>query len=1666
MNDTLIFTACLDPYESQAINQQNSMFSLLSTKSQQAAWNAMSIGNSSCLLDYLKWRKDLYKWSDCTLLGDKAFETSKRSFGFGHTIVIICTEDTSPPLLGLDLESGSIGMRSNVFNVMDVDQTEFSSATSISLITRTKVTLPQNTGPDSANGLSSNDDMQGQVIEAIVAVSGQDLNQQIDEVVLEIPKAKAMQSNYFFGLYANDMQPSSGTTYKQHTPMSTSFITHVIPRVVYFSGPKNVTFEILGYNFQHDSVCVINFKGRKYTDVPRVFVSGSKLICWVYIDEITHLNLSVVSSFQSFLSPQFVLVNVVAAIDLSVINPSTRLAHSDSTIMLKGVLADTGNGENIFCVLNGNHQYRPSSVKYDQVSCNLRNHPVEQYLELALLFSDNVIVSAGRFEVVPKPFISHHKVGIKNSTTIFDVFGSHFRNTSSLSCRVTGCVSTATIYVSKNHIQCTFAPSELMLMHEAHSVEVSVNGYDYTFKTDAQHLHPQTTSIAINPLNAVASTGATTISLEVHDIPPFYKYNCSFFDGLYTSPANLKSTMLFQCKAPIVPAPGISSISLVVVGFPNYAVTTQAFYFTEEPFITRIYPEISIVSRETLISVELRASKALSKGSLVCRFTSTTNGHVMTKSAKWASEIVAQCQTPISYEANAFFVQFSYNQQEFSVVTNTTIFSYVHIPRVYDAYPLVGFEMQNALVYLNASGFNAKFFSVCRFGNIRVLAKFISSTKLSCIVPAYHEEMSEPIQDVPLTVWINGARLSDSSWKFTYFKLPRVLKSTPEMAPVATNVMVKFLFSFDITYWINVFGPIVCQLGGSERNATIDARPHISIIMCEGIKSPLQPTVISIRAKFTNSDIQISLHELVIYSPPRFANVLPRYIAKSQTKFDLNVYGSNFFNASTLTCRLNGSNVIYTTATFVSARIILCHVRNTPLSSLMYSVGISLDGVHFYSSENHVNFIYSLKDTNQAVAATNPGFSHDQALLPSINALEVQASSLLSLQVASIQGSIEQLASNLLHSQSITLTIEHFPCREMSCEFPRFRLSEKKKSDTEVTSMKEAFISNKMRIFCVLPECRRNCFFCDESQSCGHILNDNDAVRWIERNAKFVSHWLATGSSAFSTGAAASVNVSDLVQIDNPRYGINTSAQSLLQFQPMKLPIQHASYGSQRSLTAIARQQESISTSLTRLPNTQAVIPIIKAITPVAVHLVVNNSGALGTITITGRNFIKGSTFRCFFGHMHGSKSCLVINDTSVACTIPSVLQVANYKISVSNDGFVMSQEMIWLCILPLPVITSMDPKTILQGSSVSLTIRLAVSDSDNPKCPKRELQYFCHTKTASTFHHVPAKMVTPYIITCPNLHWENNHSTRSLNVELYQDDHRVSANAISVLLVPPVSISHFYPRKGFSSGGTEVTVGVESNLQLELYTNVSCIFGNRSTLATIQNRGILKCTSPPAYPGTSRFLLSLDDLIPQQPFLFFEYAPTPLMIGMHPTFGFMEVENVVYVSGSGFRSLVDQESHCIIGNAYSKASILKDTLLSVRLAPYSSLKAGNVSVSCVLSGNLTLTLRGQFEFIPMPLLFSLKPSRGYAIASNSITIHGSGFRLSQRTSDLVCLFGDFTSKVTKLKSKQLSCEAPASSSTGVVDVSLGLIYKTSTGLMKVMRAASFVSLVYEYCGK
>lgn len=1687
---------CRNACELLSIYQRSSIFPFLATQPRQVVRNATLLRCTSYSLDHFRRGQNIRTWSDCGLIDGKPVQNLHSSSVCGHIVGVVSTngpEGKSAPLLGLDLQSGSIGIQKRVFNVIDIDEVGKNSTTSLILTTQTGRSLRNHMRSETATSFSPIGGLQGADEEATTVLSGSDLSQQLDVITFQIPNAKAMQTNYYFGLHSSDMQPSSGATYYDHTLVSTPLITLVTPNVIYFSEARNVTVEISGYNFQLDSICTIQLLDGKCIDVPTVFISGSKLICYVYIDRVTDLALSVGSTFQNYLSPQSVLINAVAAFDLSVVNPSSRIAHFDTTIVLQRLPVSTGNSESILCVLNGYQQYRPSSVTYDRVFCNLCNRPVEQSFELALSLSNNVLVSAGQFELVPKPHLSHYKVSERNGDSVFEIFGSHFRNSSSLKCRVSDHISTTTIFVTENHIQCTFASSRsLILTHESLLVEVSVNGDAFTSRRNDQDMLPETTSVVITPLNAVSSTGATIISLEVHGIPPFYSYSCSFSDGQYTSPASYKSNMLLQCQAPIISAPGISNISLLVIGFPKFVPTTQMFYFTEVPLITRIFPDTGIMTRETLIAVVLKSSITFYKDLTVCRFVSTTTNTTVIKVAKLISENVAHCWAPLSYHEDAFLVQFSYNQQEFSAPTNKSVFTCMHAPRIFDAYPLVAFVMGNTRIIFNASGADEKFHTVCKFGNTSVLATIIASTKFSCIAPTYLGKMAKMSQDVPLTIWINGLQLLGISWKFTYVQLPRVIKSTPEMVPVATDFIVNFFVLFDITYWVNVFGPLICQFEGFERNATVDVRSHFSIIMCDKIKSPSQARVIFTRAKFTSSDIQISLHELVVYSPPRVSNVLPKYIAKYQTDFDLNVHGSKFFNDSSLFCRLSGSNVIRTSATFVSARMILCHVRNITLLDTTYNVGFSQDGIHFYSSDNCMIYILAFDDTKQLGDSMDLDFLSDQALLSSTNhryhmtqaflklmplvcissknntanPLKDQTGSLPSFQLLSLQCSVKQLVLALLRFQTFALSQGKLLCKEMSCEDYQYSPNENRTNNTLGVCMSRVSFLKRMNLVpSMLCEWERYHFYHHGFRSCVRMMNGSDAGRWRSTNTEISNHFPYMVSFPFESVSAECVPLSAFAQSYNLMSGNNISLQRLLQSQPLVPPTQQTIFDLQASWTEQERQQVFIHENVTRPRKNEAFIPTIESIFPVAMHHVEISTTYVGTITITGHNFYKGTAFRCFFGHTHESKSCVVSSDAYAACTVPNNLQIGSYKVSVSNDALVVSQETIWFCVFPPLVISSVEPNALLQGSYVSLKIHLAILDPNHSVCSLREAQYFCHTKSVSTFCHIPAKMVTSNIIMCPLSHCDVNISTPTMDVEVYQDDHRVSANAISVLLIPPIKISQLYPDRGFSQGGTEVTLVVDSDLQWELYTNISCIFGNQSTSATIHKSKLIRCTSPPSPPCSSRVILSLDELAPHQPLFFFEYVPTPSLTGIYPSFGFIEVESLIYITGSGFRSLVDHHSHCMVGSVYAKALILKDHLLSVRLAPHRTSRTGDVVVSCILAGGLILKSRDYFEFLSMPLAFSLKPNRGYAIATNTITIYGRGFRSNKGSSGLVCMFDDYTTNVTRIESTLISCEAPPSASAGEVNVSLGVAYKGPNGLVQVVRAATTTSLVYEYRG-
>ena len=241
-------------------------------------------------------------------------------------------------------------------------------------------------------------------------------------------------------------------------------------------------------------------------------------------------------------------------------------------------------------------------------------------------------------------------------------------------------------------------------------------------------------------------------------------------------------------------------------------------------------------------------------------------------------------------------------------------------------------------------------------------------------------------------------------------------------------------------------------------------------------------------------------------------------------------------------------------------------------------------------------------------------------------------------------------------------------------------------------------------------------------------------------------------------------------------------------------------------------------------------------------------------------------------------------------------------------------------------------------------------------------------------------------------------------------------------------------PTEGPMSGGTSVVVaGLEAVSPTT--AGVTCLFGNASTEATVEEPSRVWCVSPP-YVEMATIALSVMDLegTPLSGDLSFEYVapvvPKRLLPLMGPTSGGTRVTLVVAEMPASPRV------YCKFGQAELTLGRWVGTSSLQCTSPQSSKGSRNFAV--VLEHGEIVSTDFSFEYFEDALVHGVEPSCGPMHGGTTLTIVGASFsRRALELEYMFCRLGDVFVAATYLSDTLVECATPPGNA-GYVSIEVG----------------------------
>lgn len=734
----------------------------------------------------------------------------------------------------------------------------------------------------------------------------------------------------------------------QHLLGSVPVIHEIFPQEIPLDGS---VVEVFGKNLAESFVCVVG----NILAVQAVYVAPTHLQCTIpKQNQLGLLELLVYPAGFSGDASNLVNVKVVASIQIVAVQPSTRIVHPGSEVIIS--VSPDFSSQNSRCRIDDTHDVVPHRVTLDSIACRIPFVGFDGASgNIAISITENQVkyYSVGQFQLVKRPSVNRLSPLSGFFLTKLQevkVFGSSFVNGSELVCSV-GNIQVRGVFVSASQVRCPIpAPADAAEM--SLPIEISVNGIDFSNSGKAFKQFMASTITKILPTNGPIR-GGTLISISGDHFSSSVLYTCTF-GSIHEAPAKFVSQTVIQCASPAVIATGLVEIEVLAntMLLPRMAMS---FTYSRLPTVERVVPELGQIGIETLLAIS--GNDFEDSGSLTCLFEQASQ-QWKTKAVRIDSTLI-QCASPSQLRGGFYNVRVSVNDQDYST-TSARAQLFIHEELILQtAAPSSGPTTGGSEVAIQGDSFVPSDYLACRFGSQPARAVFESSTRIVCVSPAWDETSTDRV--VSVRVALNGIQFSKQAVRFQYYSVPVITSVIPAELPTNTSV------SLNVSgYQLSRLGETWCQVGEARVKAEY-LEPDV--IKCGLIWTPSEPGVLSLSISLNGQDFSPVRKTIFVHAPLRLASVEPSVMVQDSNSV-IKVSGTDFVATDAVLCSLGSSQV---NGSVVSRELVLCDLPlNQPPGR--FEVEISLNRVHFSSSSGLFIDIFELPTFSASLPSS--GLSH------------------------------------------------------------------------------------------------------------------------------------------------------------------------------------------------------------------------------------------------------------------------------------------------------------------------------------------------------------------------------------------------------------------------------------------------------------------------------------------------------------------------------------------------------------------------------------------------------------------------------------------------------------------------------------------------------------------
>ena len=685
------------------------------------------------------------------------------------------------------------------------------------------------------------------------------------------------------------------------------------------------------------------------------------------------------------------------------------------------------NTNSLYCQFGDSTPVRAVYLSPQAVQCPVPLRPVGE-VELSLSLNGRNFGTGPEgtplpFAFVPTPTVTalSPASGITHGGTTVTVTGTGFAYTPELACRF-GDSQVPARFISATQVQCTSPPSMTVAVGAAAggvvTVEVTTNGVTYT--TDAaQFMYAQPSRVS----SLLPATGPASGGTDVDVRGVFFTAHSTRVACVFTGPAGwtqrlegtLVSESLVRCTTPVgspavqallpagttVDAPGadvlagaadmasqageVVQVTVEVGGVPSWGAALP-FRFVPDASTLSMTPVTGPETGDTAVTV--RGAGFLSGSSLACRFTAVADagvrgsglhadraGTAADVAAAWVNATAVQCVTP-QLAPGAYLVSVTNNGADFT--RQPLRFDVVPTLQLASVSPQHGPVQGDTVVTVRGNNFVFSPALACRFGLVTVVATFVDTGTLRCVVPA-----SDASGPTPVRVSNNGREFIDAGLTFTYQRRARVDTVVPASGPVTGGTIVEIVGEGFVlpAHLATLPGQVLCRFGNAVAPGVLlsDTRlrcttPHLANAGPRSLDAPFTGRLAVDVSLNGGADYTASPVRFVVRDTVSVTALDPHYGPETGGSV-VEVHGSGFQSTAHLACRFGEEGASgdaaprIVGARFVSSSMVVCISPPGVVGSS--PVEVTLNGAQWSSDSVQFEF-HGPADTYTVVPATGP----------------------------------------------------------------------------------------------------------------------------------------------------------------------------------------------------------------------------------------------------------------------------------------------------------------------------------------------------------------------------------------------------------------------------------------------------------------------------------------------------------------------------------------------------------------------------------------------------------------------------------------------------------------------------------------------------------------------